>query len=75
MRTLETFTYNGQPSRVIFGSGTASLIVQEIERLGSSRVLVLRLLHRSRRRENLQRGSARRLPEFFPGAVMHTLWR
>ncbi|CAN7259792.1 maleylacetate reductase [Rhizobium sp. LjRoot258] len=72
MRTLETFTYNGQPSRVIFGSGTASLIVQEIERLGSSRVLVLSTAPQEQEARKLAAGIGEKVAGVFPGAVMHT---
>jgi len=38
---MKSFVYNGQPARVVFGSGTIAKLPEEIERLGLKRVLVL----------------------------------
>lgn len=38
---MQSFVYNGQPARVIFGSGTLALLPAEVDRLGLKRVLVL----------------------------------
>jgi maleylacetate reductase len=38
---MQSFVYNGQPARVIFGSGTLAQLPEEVERLGLKRVLVL----------------------------------
>ncbi len=38
---MEPFVYNGQPARVIFGSGTIRQLPAELDRLGLRRVLVL----------------------------------
>lgn len=38
---MRSFTYNGQPGRVVFGPGALAQLVPEIERLGARRALVL----------------------------------
>lgn len=38
---MRSFTYNGQPGRVVFGPGVLAQLVPEIERLGARRALVL----------------------------------
>ncbi len=38
---MQSFTYNGLPTRVIFGSGTRGAMAAEAEKLGISRALVL----------------------------------
>jgi alcohol dehydrogenase class IV len=38
---VRSFTYNGQPGRVVFGPGVLAQLVPEIERLGARRALVL----------------------------------
>lgn len=38
---MEPFVYNGQPARVIFGSGTIRQLPAELDRLGLKRVVVL----------------------------------
>ncbi|RTQ98906.1 maleylacetate reductase [Halomonas nitroreducens] len=66
------FTYNGLPSRVIFGQGTLAQVAEEVRSLGGSRVLVLSTPE--------QEGQARQVldqlgelgGDVFPGARMHT---
>jgi alcohol dehydrogenase class IV len=66
------FTYNGLPSRVIFGQGTLSQLAEEVEALGCGRVLVLSTPE--------QEGQAREVlsklgslgADVFAGARMHT---
>ncbi|TBC60639.1 maleylacetate reductase (plasmid) [Rhizobium leguminosarum] len=38
---MQSFVYNGQPARVIFGSGTLAQLPAEVDRLGLKRVLIL----------------------------------
>ncbi|MGO7970751.1 maleylacetate reductase [Rhizobium ruizarguesonis] len=38
---MQSFVYNGQPARVIFGSGTLAQLSAEVGRLGLKRVLIL----------------------------------
>lgn len=41
MSTLQSFTYQALPMRVVFGAGAVKSLAQEIERLGYERALVL----------------------------------
>ncbi|MCV0396606.1 MAG: maleylacetate reductase [Rhizobiaceae bacterium] len=69
---MKSFTYTGQPARVIFGSGTLSRLAAEIERLGCGRALVLSTPEQAdHAREVMSRigGAAAGL---FDGAAMHT---
>jgi len=36
---MQPFTYNGQPSRALFGAGAIAKLREEIDALGCSRVL------------------------------------
>jgi len=72
MKTLETFTYNGQPSRVIFGAATSALIVDEIERLRASRILVLSTAGQEGEARKLASMIGEKVVGVYPGAVMHT---
>ncbi|MBU0587578.1 MAG: maleylacetate reductase [Gammaproteobacteria bacterium] len=38
---MKSFVYNGQPSRVVFGAGSLSHLVREIEAMGAHKALVL----------------------------------
>ncbi|MBB3184932.1 alcohol dehydrogenase class IV [Halomonas fontilapidosi] len=66
------FTYNGLPSRVIFGQATLARVAEEVQALGCQRVLVLSTPE--------QEGQARQVldqlgelgADIFPGARMHT---
>lgn len=70
-RSMHTFTYAANPSRVVFGAGTLQQLGAEIERLGVRRALVLSTPE--------QVASGRRVLEqlgdlaagLFPHAVMH----
>ncbi len=69
---MMSFTYNGLPSRVIFGQGTLALVAEEVEALGCRRALVLSTPE--------QEGQARKVldqlgqlgVDVFAGAKMHT---
>jgi alcohol dehydrogenase class IV len=67
-----SFVFNGQPARVIFGSGTLSQTPAEIERLGLSRVLVLATLPQEADARRLADMIGGRCAGVFAGAVMHT---
>jgi len=44
MNTIDlpsSFVYSGRPARVVFGTGTMRQLAEEVERMGTSRVLVL----------------------------------
>ena len=38
---MKSFSYTGQPGRVVFGAGSLAQLGAEIERLGANRALVL----------------------------------
>jgi maleylacetate reductase len=68
---MNSFIYNGQPGRVVFGAGSLSQLGKEIEQLGARRALVLSTPE--------QRASAERIADLlgpkaagvFDRAVMH----
>ena len=69
---METFVYEGLPTRVIFGSGTVARLEEEVQRLGVARALVLSTPE--------QESDARRIADtlgdlaagIYAGATMHT---
>lgn len=67
-----SFVYNGQPARVIFGSGTLSQLPAEVERLGLKRVLVLATPPQEDDAKRLAEMIGDRCAGVFAGAVMHT---
>lgn len=69
---MREFVYNANLARVIFASGAASRLPEEITRLGLERVLVLTTKEQRQLGEQVaaQLGSA--CAGLFPGAVMHT---
>lgn len=72
MNLPNSFVYNANPSRVVFGSGSVEQLRDEVDRLGLSRVLVLS----TPQQEDLARSLASRLgdktADIFAGATMHT---
>jgi alcohol dehydrogenase class IV len=70
--TVQSFTYTGNPARVIFGAGSLSQLPDEVSRLGASRALILATPFQ----EDTAQGLADLLGEtaagVFAGAVMHT---
>ena len=69
---MDAFTYNGQPGRVIFGSGTVAQLRAEVERLGLQRVLVLSTHERAGLAHRLAETIAERTVGVFTNAAMHT---
>ncbi|MGR9202283.1 maleylacetate reductase [Rhizobium leguminosarum] len=67
-----SFTYNGQPARVIFGSGTLAQLPSEVERLGLNKVLVLATPPQEEDAKRLAQLIGDRCAGIFAGAVMHT---
>src|SRR3954469_9540011 len=68
---MRSFTYNGQPGRVVFGPGSLARLGQEIEELGAQRALVLST---PEQRSSAERGAAMlgaRAAGVFDRAVMH----
>lgn len=68
----ETFTYQPQPMRVIFGNGTLAQLPDELERLSIKRALVLTTESQGRFGQELLGRLGGRGAGVFAGAVMHT---
>ena len=68
----KSFTYNGLPARVIFGTGTLARLPAEVETLGLSRVLVLATPQQESQAKGLARRIGARAAGVFAGATMHT---
>ncbi|RDI12374.1 alcohol dehydrogenase class IV [Rhodococcus sp. AG1013] len=69
---MKTFTYNAQPSRVVFGSGTSRTVADEVLRLGRSRVLLLTGHDVAEPATEVARALGDLLVARFDGAAMHT---
>jgi maleylacetate reductase len=65
---MTSFTYSAGPARVVFGSGTLSLLADEVRALGGSRVLLIG----GRRRTLAASALGELLAAEFDGAAMHT---
>ena len=66
------FTYQPNPARVLFGTGTLALLPDEIERLRLGRVLVLATPPQAADAQALAERLGARAAGVFSGAVMHT---
>lgn len=66
------FAYNSQQYRVVFGSGTAARLNEEVERLGIRRVLVLTTSEQRDQGARLGAQLGSRLAGVFADARMHT---
>ncbi|MGX5850631.1 maleylacetate reductase [Mesorhizobium sp. PL10] len=69
---MKTFIYNGQPARVIFGSGTTSTLPEEVERMGLQRVLVLATPPQEADAFRLAKSIGERAAGVYAKATMHT---
>ncbi|WP_192257917.1 maleylacetate reductase [Mesorhizobium silamurunense] len=69
---MEPFVYNGQPARVIFGSGTIRQLPEELDRLGLKRVAVLATPPREPEARRLAERLGDRAAGVYAGATMHT---
>lgn len=67
-----SFEYAAHPARVLFGSGTASRVADEVRRLGGTRVLLLAGHSVSAAAEHLCSALGPLLAARFDGAAMHT---
>ena len=70
--TLSPFTYQSNPGRVIFGSGTIDRAGAELERLGVERALVLTTSAQAAEGRALAGRLGDRAAGVFAGATMHT---
>ncbi|MBN3785930.1 maleylacetate reductase [Burkholderia sp. Ac-20353] len=68
---MQSFIYNGLPSRVIFGAGSLAQLPQEIERLGATRAIVLSTPPQRAEAEALAQRLGERAAGVFSEAVMH----
>lgn len=68
----QTFVYQSQPSRVIFGHGTLAQLPAEAERLGLQRLLVLSTREQAELGAQVQHMLGKRAAGIFAGATMHT---
>ncbi|MGO6740762.1 iron-containing alcohol dehydrogenase, partial [Rhizobium ruizarguesonis] len=69
---MQSFVYNGQPARVIFGSGTLAQLPAEVDRLGLKRVLILATPPQAEDAENLSALLGARSVGVYSQATMHT---
>ena len=69
--SMSPFTYNGQPSRVIFGKGSLQQLEVEIDRLGAKRALVLCTPEQRAQAEHVMELLGNRAAAIFDKAVMH----
>lgn len=66
------FTYSGNPSRVIFGSGSRARIAEELDRLGIARAIVLSTPDQSALAAEIAKSIGGRAGIMYPGAAQHT---
>lgn len=69
---MDSFEYNSNPSRVIFGSGSISKLPGELSRLGLSRPVLLSTPHQASRARDVGKLLEGRVAGLFSGATMHT---
>ncbi|MFJ3306304.1 maleylacetate reductase and hydroxyquinol 1,2-dioxygenase domain-containing protein [Streptomyces sp. NPDC086549] len=69
---MRTFVYTSHPSRVVFGSGTADRLADEVKRLGGSRVLLLSSPPLAEASARVREALAGLVAAEFDGAAMHT---
>jgi maleylacetate reductase len=69
---MRPFTYNGLPSRVVFGFGTLSQLPAEVERLGLKRALVLATPHQAADAQKTAANLGPHAAGVFAEAAMHT---
>lgn len=68
----QSFVYQSQPARVIFGRGTLAQLPAEAERLGLQRLLVLSTREQAELGAQVQHLLGKRAAGAFAGATMHT---
>jgi maleylacetate reductase len=69
---MRSFTYQGLPSRVIFGSGTLAQLPAEVERLGLRRALVLATPQQAGQADVISAQIGSRSAGIYTNATMHT---
>ena len=68
---MKSFTYNGQPARVVFGAGSLQHLAREIETLGAQKALVLSTPEQRASAEMVADMLGNRAAGVFAQAVMH----
>ncbi len=68
---MKSFSYTGQPGRVVFGAGALAQLGAEIERLGAHRALVLSTPEQRASAERIANLLGARAAGIFDRAVMH----
>jgi alcohol dehydrogenase class IV len=68
----QSFVYEAQPARVVFGSATSARLPEEVERLGLQRVLVLCTPQQTSLARRIHSLLGERAVAVFSGATMHT---
>ncbi|KAK0444828.1 iron-containing alcohol dehydrogenase [Armillaria borealis] len=69
---MKSFVYNALPSRVVFGNGTLSQVVQEMANLGCSRALILTTPRQVAQGEKLKELVGDKAIGMYTNATMHT---
>ncbi len=69
---MQSFTYNGLPTRVIFGSGTRGAMAAEAEKLGIRRALVLSTPFQAELAQEVAADLGSLAAGYFTEAAMHT---
>lgn len=69
---MQTFEYQSNPARVIFGSGTICKIPDELYRLGLSKPLILSTPHQASQANDVKQILNGKVAGIFAGATMHT---
>lgn len=69
---MDSFVYNSNPQRVVFGQGTIQKLPEELSRLGASRPLLLSTPEQAREAEKLSGILGGQIAGVFSQAQMHT---
>ncbi|MER8983538.1 MULTISPECIES: maleylacetate reductase [unclassified Mesorhizobium] len=69
---MDSFTFPGLTTRVVFGAGTIARVEEEVRRLGHDKVMVLSTPHQMGDAERLAVSLGGLAAGIFAGAVMHT---
>lgn len=69
---IRDFTYNANPSRVVFGQGSLARLAAELERMGIARALILTTPRNTLEASALSGSANGRIAGVFTGATMHT---
>ncbi|MDM0066978.1 maleylacetate reductase [Variovorax sp. J31P207] len=68
---MDSFVYNSNPSRIIFGPDSIDRLPEELDRLGARRALVLCTPHQREKAQAVADRIGARVASIFDGAAMH----